>query len=280
MALLHSRPPKEEHMNRNGHGNPEPNGQVDPRVRYILFTSKVKHGHLLRYLLAAQARKRLLETYKIRRQVKSSALTGDPDHVFEVYYVEEPERLQRDSDQPLALDRMMDDEDAEQYRVIQEAIDDERLPAREILDPAASQIPHMRTLLQLPYLLEEKSRETIARDLATAPYLLNDVCILKPGEDGEDPESRLSRFNDYMSDIIPTFARAGLSLIVAGQFEQNPDWILNIWQLEDLEQHRELMLRLADNRIYNEIDRLCDQEQHLCRNVSRHYQHHPFLMRA
>ena len=61
---------------------------------------------------------------------------------------------------------------------------------------------------------------------------------------------------------------------------RSPDWILNIWQLEDLEQHRELMLRLADNRVYGEIDKLCDQQQHLCRNVSRHYQNHPFLMGA
>lgn len=263
-------------MKRNGHDKIT----FDSRVRYILFTSKVKHGHLLRYLLAAQARKRLLEAYDLRRQVKSSALTGDPDQVFEVYYVKDPDRLPPDSGQPLALDRMMEEDDAELYRAIQEAIDSERLPAREILDPSHSEIPHMRTLLQLPYLLEEKSQETIANDLATAPYLLNDICVLKPGEDGEGVEGTLSRFNDYMCEIIPTFARSGLSLVVAGQFEQHPDWVLNIWQLENLEQHRELMLRLADNRIYSEIDRLCDQEQHLCRNVSRHYQHHPFLMGA
>lgn len=266
-------------MNQNGHRPSQLNGQIDSRVRYILFTGKVKHGHLLRYLLATQGRKRLLETYGVRRQMKSSALTGDPDHVFEVYYAEEPDQLIRDSDQPLALDKMMNEEDATQYRALQEIIDAERLPAREVLDPSRQEIPHMRTLLQLPYLLEHKSQEAVARELATAPYLLNDICVLKK-DGGEDPASRLARFNDYVSRIIPTFAQAGFSLLVAGQFEDHPDWILNIWQLKDLEQHRELMLRLADNRVYSEIDKLCDQEQHLCRNVSRFYQHNPFLMTA
>ncbi|QRK07261.1 hypothetical protein JQX13_45680 [Archangium violaceum] len=266
-------------MNQNGHQPSQLNGQIDSRVRYILFTGKVKHGHLLRYLLATQGRKRLLETYGLRRQVKSSALTGDPDHVFEVYYADEPERLIRDSDQPLALDGMMNEEDAAQYLALQEIIDAERLPAREVLDPSSPEIPHMRTLLQMPYLLEQKSQEEVSRDLATAPYLLNDICVLKK-EDGEDPVSRLTRFTDYVSQIIPTFAQSGFSLLVAGQFESHPDWILNIWQLENLEQHRELMLRLADNRVYSEIDKLCNQEQHLCRNVSRFYQYHPFLMTA
>jgi hypothetical protein len=268
-------------MKKNGHDHPERAGVSDARVRYILFTSKVKHGHLLRYLLAAQARKRLLETYKLRRQVKSSALTGDPDHVFEVYYAEDPALLHQEPGQALpSLDGMMEENDAELYRAIQEAIDEERLPAREVLVPSRPEIPHMRTLFQLPYLTEEKSQEEIASELATAPYLLNDICVMKPGADGEGLQGTLSRFNDYMRDIIPTFARSGLSLVAAGQFEQHPDWVLNIWQLEDLEQHRELMLRLADNRIYSQLDSLCDQEQHLCRNVSRHYQYHPFLMGA
>lgn len=267
-------------MKRIGHENPEPSGSADARVRYIFFTSKVKHGHLLRYLLAAQARKRLLETYKLRRQVKSSALTGDPDTVFELYYAEDPSLLHPEPGQPLSLARMMDEDDAGLYQAIQEAIDEERMPAREMLAPDRPEIPHMRTLTQMPYLQERKSLEMIAHELATARYLLNDLCLLKPGEDGGGLEGTLSRFNDYMIDILPTFNRAGLTLVAAGRFEQQPDWILNIWQLEDLDQHRELMLRLADNSVYNEIDKLCEQEQHLCRNVSRHYQHHPFLMEA
>ena len=29
--------------------------------------------------------------------------------------------------------------------------------------------------------------------------------------------------------------------------------------------------------MYAQLDRLCDQEQHVCRNVSRHYQLYPLL---
>ena len=49
-----------------------------PRPQYLLFTSLVKHGDLLRYILATQVRKRLMEPYGFHRQVKSSALTGNP----------------------------------------------------------------------------------------------------------------------------------------------------------------------------------------------------------
>ncbi|WNG48261.1 hypothetical protein F0U60_32145 [Archangium minus] len=238
---------------------------------------------MLRYLLATQGRKRLLETYGLRRQMKSSALTGDPDHVFELYYAEDPKRLRWNSHPPEKLDEtiygMMQEEDAAQYQALQKIIDAEKLSAIEVLDRARPTIPHVRALVQMPYLLKHKSQEEVARGLATAPYLLNDICVLKD-EDGEDLESRLSRFSDYVSDIIPTFAQSGFSLLAAGRFTDHPDWILNIWQLEDLEQHRELMLRLADNRVYSEIDKMCNQDQHLCRNVSRFYQHHPFLMTA
>ena len=67
---------------------------MNEETRYLVFTAKVKHGQLLRYLHAAQIRRRFLEQYQLRRQVKSSALTGDPDRVFEVYYADNPFLLQ------------------------------------------------------------------------------------------------------------------------------------------------------------------------------------------
>jgi hypothetical protein len=269
-------------MNQNGHGHPQQNSQFDSRARYILFTSKVKHGHLLRYLLAAQARKRLLETYGLRRQVKSSALTGDPDHVFEVYYVEQSDWLDQGTDPVQSLAGMMSNDDASLYQELQASIEAECIPALEFLVPDRPQIPLIRTLLQMPYMTTEKTQQEIARALATEPYLLNDICVMKHHENGMDDKreltSALSEFNDDMSELILSFAQSGFSLLVGAQFEDHPDWVLNIWQFSDLEQHTELMLKLADNQTYDSLDRLCHQEQHICRNVSRHHQQQPLLM--
>jgi len=128
----------------------------------------------------------------------------------------------------------------------------------------------------------EKTQQELARELATEPYLLNDLCIMKHRGNGldeqRDLDSVLSDFDGCMSELIPSFTQSGFSLLVGARFEDHPDWTLNIWQFSDLEQHTELMLKLADNQLYDVLDQLCHQEQHICRNVSRHHQQQPFLM--
>jgi hypothetical protein len=252
------------------------NDLEDLTARYLLFTGKVKHGHFLRYLLQTQERMRLLETHDIQRQVKSSALTGDPDLVFEVYHVEEPEWLHLDPDPSLALVKMMEGTDATLYQAIQAAIDEEKLPAREVLDPDSPEIPHLQTLRELSYLHERN--QIPPQGLATRPYLLNNISVLKTGPDEALLENNLSLFNRCMSRLIPTFERHGFTLVAAGQFDAHPDLILNIWEFHDIEEHTELMLTLADNLTYSTLDEICNQDQHICRNVSRFHQRHPFLM--
>jgi hypothetical protein len=258
-----------------------PNGDGDLTAQYILFTGKVKHGHFLRYLLETQERMRLLETYDIRRQVKSSALTGDPDLVFEVFHIDDPELLRLESNQDLALELGMEGngDDATLYRAIQAAIDAERLPALEVLAPNSPEIPHLRTLRELPY-LGERSQEKAPQGFATGPYLLHNLSIIKTGADEADLENNLSLFNRCMSRLIPTFENHGFSLVAAGQFDNPRNCILNVWEFNDLEAHTELMLTLADNLTYSTLDEICNQQQDICRNVSRFHQLHPFLMSA
>ncbi|PTL75914.1 hypothetical protein [Vitiosangium sp. GDMCC 1.1324] len=273
-------------MNRNGHGPSARDSQFESSAQYLLFTSKVKHGHFLRYLLAIQARRRLLETYKLWRQVKSSALTGDPDQVFEVYYVEGSHRLSQDSQPFDALLELMSREDAVRYRAIQEAIDAEKQDMQEMMERDRPVIPHSRILFQMPYMTRLSSQESqggeFTQEIATDPYLLNVICVLNHEGNSEgntrDLESVVSEFDGYMTRLIPSFAQSGFSLLVGGRFKDHPDWLLNIWQFSNLEQHTDLMMKLADNELYGKLDELCLQEQHICRNVSRYQQHQPLLM--
>jgi hypothetical protein len=253
-------------------------------TRYLLFTGLVKHGELLRYLLAAQVRKRLMEQYQFRRQMKSSALTGNPDNVFELYYVEDldDEELNESLNQ-LRKDRSF----AASQQVTREAsiTRGERFYELEIPAP-------LQTLSEMPYLHRGMSQETCSQKVAESPYLLQVTCTLYD-------ESRVKDFNKAMFTLLKEFDKAGLSLLAAGRLmgtlelplengaapisrnpykdENKPVRILNIWQFENPESPKRLMARLAESQPYSEIDEICDQEQHICRNISRHYQLYPLL---
>lgn len=251
-------------------------------TRFLLFTSLVKHGELLRYLLAAQVRKRLMEQYQMRRQVKSSAVTGNPDRLFEVYYVENWDRLEEN------LLELMNDAS---FVSSQALIEETRITLKDRVAPLDIP-PPVQVLSQMPYLLEDKSQEECAQGLADDPHLLHVTCTLHKNED-------LDEFNTLMRKLLKVFKWSGLELLVAGQqqgeltidlahksvsmndlgdaSEQKPITILNIWQYEDPESPRKLMARLAENQTYSRLDMLCDQDQHICRNVSRHYQLYPLL---
>lgn len=244
------------------------------QTRYLLFTGLVKHGELLHYLLAAQVRKRLMEHHQLRRQVKSSAVTGNPDSVFEVYYVEEPGDLAHNLS-AIASDPI--------HGEIHEVIEKARINPEDRFFPLHIP-PYVQTMAQMPYLLTHKGQRACAEDFAEAPYLLQVTCTL------HDP-GKLDVFNDHMTEVLGEFERSGLHLLVAGRHtgvlepdgmkelpgEEKDIRILNIWQYEDPESPRLLMSRLAENLTYSDLDKICDQDQHICRNVSRHYQRYPLL---
>ncbi len=162
--------------------------QIHPH--YLLFTSLVKHGELLRYLLAAQVRKRLLEPYGIYRQVKSSALTGNPDRVFEIYYVDEHcqpietlEYLLSKDPAFQACHRLI--EDVRIHSLLTEnqltpnnerASEDKLSSSRQV---SSQEIPPpLQTLTQLDYLFTLKSQQDYAQARAKDPYLLQVTCTL------------------------------------------------------------------------------------------------------
>jgi hypothetical protein len=253
-------------------------------TRYLLFTGLVKHGEMLRYLLAAQVRKRLMQQYQLRRQVKSSALTGNPDKVYELYYIENPDELNG------TLEMLRRDPKFEaSHHVTEEA----RLTTEDRIHPLEIPAP-LQKLSQMPYTLRTKSQQECGQAFAEAPYLLHVTCTLHESE-------RLTQFNESMETVLKEFERAGLSLIVAGRHlgnielppgngngernihhinheeDEEPIRILNIWEFENPDSPRRLMARLAENRTYARLDKICDQEQHICRNISRHYQRYPLL---
>jgi len=256
-----------------------------PQPHYLLFTSMVKHGELLRYLLAAQVRKRLMETYGFHRQGKYSPLTRNPDKIFENYYAEEPPQVIG------ALNTLCADET---FRACHQLIEEARITSAEKRSPMDP--PPLRALIQMDYLTEVMSQQKCAQSHAEAPYLLHVTCTLLPGKE-------LSDFNNYMRDLLEVFANSGMLLVVAGQYAdiisidakskdgrlavevkpktiQEPTRILNVWQFQAPDSPRLLMSRLAENLLYSRLDDLCTQEQHICRNVSRHYQRYPLLSGA
>ncbi|KFA90037.1 hypothetical protein [Archangium violaceum] len=190
--------------------------------QYLLFTSLVKHGELLRYLLAAQVRKRLLEPYGIYRQVKSSALTGNPDRVFEIYYVDEHY-------QPIeTLEYLLSKDPAFQacHRLIEDVrihslltenqltpnnkrSSDDKLSSRQVSSQEVP--PPLQTLTQLDYLFTLKSQQYYAQARAKDPYLLQVTCTLIS-------DQYLDEFNACMKVLLETFAESGLNLLVAGQY--------------------------------------------------------------
>jgi hypothetical protein len=244
-------------MSPNGHGAPEQNGTGERRVRYVLFTGKVKHGQMLRYLFAAQARKRFLEQFGWRRQLKASALTGDPDAVLEVYYLEEPDPNLLES----TLERMKKDPSYQEIRA-------SRIERHG--SPGTPGNPDTHKLIQLRHMLTERSQKEWSRELATAPYLLHVTCTLFDA-------GTIGLFNDLMSKLLGAFEHAGLSLLISGQDADDDKKVLNIWEYEQPESPKLVMLRLAENEAYCTLDELCSQEQHVFRNISRHYQQYPML---
>jgi hypothetical protein len=238
---------------------------MNEETRYLVFTAKVKHGQLLRYLHAAQFRRRFLEQYQVRRQVKSSALTGDPDRIFEVYYADNPLLLKK------ALVAM---EEAPRLLALTRVMDDARITDEEREDNGQPRLPYkyQEELVQLPYMLSGIGQAQCARLSATRPYLLQVTCTLHD-------INYLDEFNEYMPALLDNFEQFGLSLLVAGQYkaEDQKTKVLNVWEYENPESPRLLMPQLAENLTYAQLDRLCDQEQHVCRNVSRHYQLYPLL---
>ncbi|OJT22656.1 hypothetical protein BO221_23140 [Archangium sp. Cb G35] len=234
-------------------------------TRYLFYTAKVKHGQLPRYLHAAQLRKRFLEKYQIRRQVKASALTGDPDRLFEVYYVENVFRFDE------AMEDMKNDS---RMRDLERVLEDARITSKERKFRRQSRLPYndKEELTQLPYMLNGLGQAQCAQLVATKPYLLHVVCTLHD-------INYLDEFNEHMPALLDNFEQYGLSLVVAGQYKSKnrETTLLNIWEYEDPESPRKLMPQLAENLTYAQIDLLCDQDQHVCRNVSRHYQLYPLL---
>ncbi|WP_224365044.1 hypothetical protein [Hyalangium versicolor] len=253
-------------------------------TRYLLFTSLVKHGGMLRYLFASQVRKRLLEQYQLRRQVKSSALTGNPDRLFELYYINKLDEGEAEK----TFERLRDDPS---FVASQQVIDDVRITEDERIHDLIIP-PAIVGLSQMPYLTESKSQRACSQAVAEAPYLLHVTCTLHEKEN-------LTQFNKSMSVLIKEFERAGLSLVVAGQRtcklelpadpkqkvklseiaekEEQRVEIINIWEFDNPDNIKRLMMRHAESQAYAELDEICDQEQHFCRNVSRHYQRYPLL---
>lgn len=256
-------------------------------TRYLLFTSLVKHGEMLRYLFAAQERKRLLEQYQLRRQVKSSALTGNPDRIFEVYYID---RFESEDLEKIVLELK---DDCPSFKASLQVTEGARIKDKEDrgLGSRLEIPPAVQMMSQMPYLTEHKGRQACSQTIAEAPYLLHVTCALHdPGE--------LETFTNCMSQLIKEFEKAGLSLVAAGQrtgtIELSPvlegsrptvKWvnaddpvvIMNVWEFENPDSVKLLMTRHAESQTYAELDEICDQEQHFCRNVSRHYQRYPLL---
>jgi hypothetical protein len=239
----------------NGPGNAPANGENEPgkHIRYVQFTTNVKHGQMVRFLLASQVRKRFLEgpQHRWRRQVKGAALTGNPDVVQELYFVR-------------GLDT------AEQTLSALE----ENPGHREIFDKLSAAKHTRKLTLMSSYLLARKSENECFREVALQPYLLHVTITLKEG-------TSLEEFSQLMLRVLPVFDHARVCLLAAGlEYKDNKPKdrdIINIWQCEAAENIEMLMNRLADNKAYYAILGLGHQKQHILRNISRHYQKYPLL---
>jgi hypothetical protein len=238
-------------------------------VDFVQFNARPEKGQMLRYLLASQVRKRFLErpSFKWRRQVKGAAMTGNPERIAEVYHLRNPRMF-------APAMRALRGENGQTRPAFQTQIeqlvlgrDGDRDKVRE-LEP--------QRFLQMDYL-----REVIDQELAVKRYLLHTTIRLETSET-LDASSVVKRFSLLMRKLLPVFVSQGLYLVVAGRKMTTgaSTEILNIWQFQEAEEVESLMGVLSDNAAYFELNKLGTQEQHIFRNVSRHYQFSPLLNRA
>ncbi|MBN8227555.1 hypothetical protein JYK02_08550 [Corallococcus macrosporus] len=227
-------------------------------VDYVQFTGKPKKGQMLRYLLATQVRKRYLEQPSIDwiRQIKGAALTGNPERLIEIYYIDRRGACSE------TLTTMFGNGDHRQPLPFQKQI--------------LGLVPDNKTDLETHYFTQMSYiNSRMSHEAMLEPYLLYTTITV-------DSEKKVDRFSELKRRLLPVFLQNGLRLIVAGQKiseTSNEFEILNIWDFRETEDLEYLMMQLSDNQDYFELNNLGTQDQHIFRNVSRHYQFSPLLSR-
>ena len=232
--------------------------QAAANKHYVLFTSTVLRKKMLRYLLAANALKFFMKTkYKWERRVRSSALTGNPNTLAQIYEVPTG-REQAQS----ALNAF---KQHEVNRIIQQGGD---LPNKKdgpllMADPSA-----VGPLLLSAMSYMDSEQERLEEEKKEEPYLLHVTCSVRKGA--------FDDFVDYMTELVRVFNDAGLNLVIAGREDLDSDAeyshkVHHVWRFGDPESLVLLMLRLADNETYGKLDATCKQDQHLGRDVSLHF---------
>jgi hypothetical protein len=218
-----------------------PEAQAAASTHYVLLSSTVQRKKMLRYLLAANALKFFMKTtYDWERQVRSSALTGNPNTLVQIYEVP--------ADREQAQSALNAFKQHEINIIIKQGGD---LPNKKdgpllLADPSAVG-PVL--LSAMGYMDSEQRR--LEKEKREEPYLLHVTCSIRRGE--------FEDFVEYMTELVWVFNDAGLNHRVH-----------HVWRFGDPESLVLLMLRLADNETYGKLDATCKQDQHLGRDISLH----------